>query len=36
MPETYTVKQGDYLAKIATDHGFAEWKWIWDHAGTRP
>lgn len=32
MPETYTVKQGDYLAKIATDHGFAEWKWIWDHA----
>ncbi len=29
---TYTVRQGDYLAKIAGDHGFADWKPIWQHA----
>jgi len=27
----YTVKPGDYLVKIAKDHGIANWKTIWDH-----
>jgi N-acetylmuramoyl-L-alanine amidase len=26
----YTVRQGDYLAKIAKDHGFANWRTIYD------
>ncbi len=26
-----TIKQGDYLAKIAKDHGFADNSAIWDH-----
>jgi N-acetylmuramoyl-L-alanine amidase len=29
MPE-YTVAQGDYLAKIARNHGFSSWLVIWD------
>jgi len=31
MPD-YTVKQGDYLAKIAKNHGFSDYKTIWDHS----
>jgi hypothetical protein len=27
----YTVQPGDYLVKIARDHGIANWKTIWDH-----
>ena len=27
----YTVKPGDYLVKIARDHGIANWRTIWDH-----
>ena len=27
----YTVKPGDYLVKIANEHGIANWKTIWDH-----
>src|SRR5262245_39538254 len=30
MSETYTVKQGDYLAKIARRFGFANFAIIWD------
>ena len=30
MAETYTVKQGDYLAKIAAEFGFTNPKAIWD------
>ena len=30
MGETYTVKQGDYLAKIAAQFGFTNLKTIWD------
>lgn len=30
MSETYTVKQGDYLAKIAAQFGFANIMTIWD------
>jgi len=30
MPD-YTVKQGDYLAKIAKNHGFSDYKTIWAH-----
>jgi N-acetylmuramoyl-L-alanine amidase len=26
----YAVKQGDYLAKIANEHGFADWRVIWN------
>ena len=31
MSLTYSIKQGDYLAKIAKDHGFSDWKMIWNH-----
>jgi N-acetylmuramoyl-L-alanine amidase len=31
MPQ-YIVKQGDYLPKIAEDHGFYDYQTIWDHA----
>lgn len=31
MGQTYTVQQGDYLAKIAKVHGFANWRNIYDH-----
>ena len=27
----YTVKQGDYLAKIAAEHGVLDWSTIWLH-----
>jgi N-acetylmuramoyl-L-alanine amidase len=30
MGEYITVAQGDYLAKIARDHGFVHWETIWD------
>ena len=30
MPN-YTVKQGEYLSKIAKSFGFADYKAIWDH-----
>jgi len=28
----YTVKQGDYLVKIAEENGFADFRTIWEHA----
>jgi hypothetical protein len=31
MAPQYTVKQGDYLAKIAKENGFVDYKTIWDH-----
>jgi Putative peptidoglycan binding domain/LysM domain len=31
MATTYTVKPGDYLAKIAEDHGFFDPQTIWQH-----
>ena len=30
MPE-YTVKQGDSLSKIAKNHGFQDYRTLWDH-----
>jgi hypothetical protein len=27
----YTVKQGDHLTKIAREHGFADYRTLWDH-----
>lgn len=30
MAPMYTVRQGDYLAKIAKDYGFANWRTIYD------
>jgi len=33
MAEYYTVKQGDYLSKIAKAHGFRDHAAIWDHPG---
>jgi hypothetical protein len=30
MPEQYRVKQGDYLAKIARDHGFTDFHTLWN------
>lgn len=30
MGEVYEVKQGDYLSKIAKDHGFSDWRTIYD------
>ena len=35
MSLTYSIKQGDYLAKIAKDHGFSDWKIIWNHADNK-
>ena len=35
MSLTYSIKQGDYLAKIAKDHGFSDWKVIWNHADNK-
>jgi hypothetical protein len=35
MASDYTIKQGDYLAKIAKEHGFADWKPVWDHANNK-
>ncbi len=31
MGESYTVKQGDYLSKIASEHGFFDHTTIWNH-----
>ena len=31
MP-SYTVKQGDYLPKIAEENGFYDYRTIWEHA----
>jgi N-acetylmuramoyl-L-alanine amidase len=31
VPTDYVVKEGDYLAKIARDHGFTDSSPIWDH-----
>jgi N-acetylmuramoyl-L-alanine amidase len=31
MPERYTVKQGDTLGAIATEHGLASWRDLYDH-----
>jgi N-acetylmuramoyl-L-alanine amidase len=31
MSTVYTVQQGDYLSKIARDHGFSDYRTIWDH-----
>ena len=31
MASEYTVK-GDYLTKIAKEHGFSDYRIIWDHA----
>ena len=28
---THTVKQGEHLARIAHDHGFADFRPLWDH-----
>ena len=28
---TYTVRQGDYLSKIAHEQGFSDWRTIYDH-----
>lgn len=28
----YLVKQGDHLAKIASEHGFADWRTIWNRS----
>ena len=35
MPLTYTIKQGDYLAKIAKEQGFSDWKILWDHPNNK-
>jgi hypothetical protein len=35
MVSIYKIKQGDYLAKIAREHGFADWKPIWNHANNK-
>jgi hypothetical protein len=32
MAMTYTVKQGDYLVKIAHENGFLDYRTIWEHA----
>ena len=32
MASTYTIQQGDYLAKIAEAHGFFDMQTIWQHA----
>src|SRR5262245_59177978 len=31
MSKTYTVKQGDYLVKIARENGFVDYRTIWEH-----
>jgi Putative peptidoglycan binding domain/LysM domain len=31
LAENYTVKQGDYLSKIASEHGFFDHLTIWNH-----
>jgi len=31
MPIPYSVKKGDYLAKIAKAHGHPDWRTIWNH-----
>ena len=31
MPTAYTVKTGDYMAKIAQQHGFSRWQDIYNH-----
>jgi len=31
MAQTYVVKQGDYVSKIAQEFGFADYRRIWDH-----
>ena len=36
---SYTVRSGDYLSKIAAEHGIANWRTIYDHpdnAGFQP
>jgi N-acetylmuramoyl-L-alanine amidase len=31
MAEVHTVEQGEYLASIAKDYGFSDWRTIYDH-----
>jgi N-acetylmuramoyl-L-alanine amidase len=31
MAPQYVIKQGDYLAKIAKENGFVDYRTIWDH-----
>jgi Putative peptidoglycan binding domain len=31
MPDSYIVEQGDHLSKIAKEHGFPDYRVIWDH-----
>jgi len=31
MAGNYTIAQGDYVSRIAAQHGFADYKKIWDH-----
>src|SRR5262245_35987787 len=31
MGSYYTIRQGDYLSKIAHQHGFSDWKVIYNH-----
>lgn len=35
MGTKYTIKQGDYLAKIAQKHGIADWKTIFHHPSNK-
>lgn len=32
MGTVYSVRQGDYLARIANEQGFSDWKTIWNHS----
>jgi N-acetylmuramoyl-L-alanine amidase len=35
LASDYTIKQGDYVANVAKDHGFIDWKPVWDHASNK-